>query len=159
MLAGRAAVLIQKRFRSAPKTGCPLRRQAPKMGQTACAWRFLPAIIASGTWEGAPMPGMRRREFVSLFGAAVAWPIAARAQQPAMPVVGFLHSGSPGPFASFVAAFHQGLGEAGYIEDKNVRIEYRWAENHYDRLPALAAELVRMQVAVIVASGGGVAPA
>ena len=105
------------------------------------------------------MPGMRRREFVSLIGGAVAWPIAARAQQPAMPVVGFLHSGSPGPFASFVAAFHQGLGEAGYIEDKNVRIEYRWAENHYDRLPALAAELVRMQVAVIVASGGGVAPA
>jgi putative ABC transport system substrate-binding protein len=102
---------------------------------------------------------MRRREFVSLIGGAVAWPIAARAQQPAMPVVGFLHSGSPGPFASFVAAFHQGLGEAGYIEDKNVRIEYRWAENHYDRLPALAAELVRMQVAVIVASGGGVTPA
>jgi putative ABC transport system substrate-binding protein len=65
---------------------------------------------------------MRRREFVSLIGGAVAWPIAARAQQPAMPVVGFLHSGSPGPFASFVAAFHQGLGEAGYIEDKNVRM-------------------------------------
>jgi putative ABC transport system substrate-binding protein len=97
---------------------------------------------------------MIRREFIALAGgAAVAWPLAARAQQKAVPVIGFVSSGSPGPFAPYVAAFHRGLSEAGYVEGQNVTLEYRWAENHNDRLPALAAELVGRKVDLIVSSG------
>ncbi len=100
---------------------------------------------------------MQRREFITLLGSAAAvWPIAAHAQQPALPVVGFLNSASPIEWAPFVEAFKNGLGEAGYIDGQNVAIEYRWAEGQYDRLPALAAGLVGRKVSVLVATGGDV---
>jgi putative tryptophan/tyrosine transport system substrate-binding protein len=99
---------------------------------------------------------MRRRNFIALLGsAAVAWPLAARTQQPGMPVIGFLSGAAPGPYAPFVSAFNRGLKEAGYFEGQNVTVEYRWTEGQDDRMPLLAADLVRRSVSVIVGNTPG----
>jgi ABC-type uncharacterized transport system substrate-binding protein len=100
---------------------------------------------------------MRRREFITLLGSAAAsWPLVARAQQPGMPVIGYLHSASPEPYSAMMAAFRNGLAEAGYVDGQNVTIDYRWAEGQFNRLPALAAELMARRPAVLVAGGGDV---
>src|ERR1043166_3934508 len=99
---------------------------------------------------------MRRRDIILGLAGAIAAPLGLGAQQQVMPVIGYLDSASPGPGERGSAAFHQGLGETGYVEGKNLAIEYRWAEGRYDRLPALAADLVSRKVDLIVTIGGGV---
>src|SRR6267142_5328037 len=101
---------------------------------------------------------MKRREFITLIGgAAVAWPLAARAQQPAMPVIGYIHAATPETAAGTLPALRKGLNETGFVEGSNIAIEYRFANNDYNRLPELAADLVRRRVAVVVTLGGAVA--
>src|SRR5215471_3394460 len=95
---------------------------------------------------------MRRREFVAFLGGAVAWPVSARAQQPTIPVIGFVSGGSPDTFGYLVSAFRQGLNDTGYVEGRNVAIEFRWAEGQYDRLPSFLADLVQHQVRVLAAT-------
>ena len=99
---------------------------------------------------------MRRREFIAGLGSAAAWPVMARAQQPALPVIGFLHSGMETAQGNTVEAFRQGLAEAGFVEGRNVAIEFRWANIQFGRVPALATDLVQRDVAVLVAAGGTV---
>jgi putative ABC transport system substrate-binding protein len=102
---------------------------------------------------------MRRRDFITLLGSgAVGWPLAARAQQAAIPVVGLVHTLSPESVPHFVAAFQQGLKEVGYVEGQNLAVEYRWAQGRYDRLPGIIDDLVRRRVAVIAATGGDPSP-
>src|SRR5262245_22841075 len=102
---------------------------------------------------------IRRREFITFLSGAATASLSARAQQSAVPVIGFLSAGAPGPFAEMSAAFSRSLSDAGFVAGHNIAIEYRWAEDQYDRLPVLAADLVRRQVAVLVAVGSPAAPA
>ena len=125
-------------------------------GVTHISARNMICIALHGVWFSGVGKHVRRRDFISVLGGAVAWPASGHAQQPALPVIGYLSSRSPTDSAHIVAAFRQGLNEAGFVDKQNVVIEFRFAEGNFDRLPALAADLVLRQVNVLVATGGTV---
>jgi ABC-type uncharacterized transport system substrate-binding protein len=156
--SSRVATAVAEQPREPRRAGWPPTRgrSAPAAGgDSGCVPEPLSKGTARAAQRGLAAPReMTRRELIALLAGAAAWPLGARGETRTLPVVGFFSSRSPEDFTDFVAAFRQGLHDEGYVEGQNVAVEYRWALGHYERLPALAAELATLQVAVIVATGG-----